>query len=180
MNYGEIKNFDIANGEGVRVSLFVSGCTHHCKNCFNKETWDFDFGEPFTKETEELLLKELAPEYINGLSLLGGEPFEPQNQAALLPFLRRVKQRFPNKSIWCYTGYLFDTELLKPSRARCEFTDEMLSLIDVLVDGEFVQELYNISLQFRGSSNQRIIDVPKSLERGRVEPYVPQSGRIEL
>ena len=114
MNYGEIKNFDIANGEGVRVSLFVSlfvsGCTHHCKNCFNKETWDFSFGKPFTAETEALLLKELAPDYINGLSLLGGEPFEPQNQAALLPFLRRVKAQFPQKTIWCYTGYLFDTE----------------------------------------------------------------------
>ncbi len=178
MNYGEIKNFDIANGEGVRVSLFVSGCTHHCKNCFNKETWDFSFGKPFTAETEALLLKELAPDYINGLSLLGGEPFEPQNQAALLPFLRRVKAQFPQKTIWCYTGYLFDTELLSDSRARCAETDEMLSLIDVLVDGEFVQALYNISLQFRGSSNQRIIDVPKSLASGTVVPYVPMSGRI--
>ena len=178
MNYGEIKNFDIANGEGVRVSLFVSGCTHHCKNCFNKETWDFSFGKPFTAETEALLLKELAPDYINGLSLLGGEPFEPQNQAALLPFLRRVKAQFPQKTIWCYTGYLFDAELLSDSRARCAETDEMLSLIDVLVDGEFVQALYNISLQFRGSSNQRIIDVPKSLASGTVVPYVPMSGRI--
>lgn len=180
MNYGEIKNFDIANGEGVRVSLFVSGCTHHCKNCFNPETWSFDFGEPFTGETEDLLLRELAPDYINGLSLLGGEPFEPSNQAALLPFLRRVKQRFPDKTVWCYTGYLFDKELLSESRARCGHTDEMLSLIDVLVDGEFVQDLYNISLQFRGSSNQRIIDVQKSLSSGTVVEYVPQSGKIEL
>ena len=128
MNYGEIKNFDIANGEGVRVSLFVSGCTHHCKNCFNKETWDFDYGKPFTEETEELLLRELAPDYIDGLSLLGGEPFEPQNQAALLPFLRRVKERYPKKKIWCYTGYLYDRDLLGESRARCEYTDEMLGL----------------------------------------------------
>ena len=178
MNYGEIKNFDIANGEGVRVSLFVSGCTHHCKNCFNPETWSFDFGKPFTREVEDLILKELAPDYINGLSLLGGEPFEPQNQAALLPFLRRVREKYPDKNIWCYTGYLFDKELLGESRARCESTDEMLSLIDVLVDGEFVQELYNISLQFRGSSNQRIIDVKKSLESGKVVEYVPKSGRI--
>ena len=178
MNYGEIKNFDIANGEGVRVSLFVSGCTHHCKNCFNPETWSFDFGKPFTREVEDLILKELAPDYINGLSLLGGEPFEPQNQAALLPFLRRVREKYPDKNIWCYTGYLFDKELLGESRARCESTDEMLSLIDVLVDGEFVQELYNISLQFRGSSNQRIIDVQKSLESGAVVEYVPKSGRI--
>ncbi len=180
MNYGEIKNFDIANGEGVRVSLFVSGCTHHCKNCFNPETWSFDFGKPFTREVEDLILKELAPDYINGLSLLGGEPFEPQNQAALLPFLRRVREKYPDKNIWCYTGYLFDKELLGESRARCESTDEMLSLIDVLVDGEFVQELYNISLQFRGSSNQRIIDVKKSLESGKVVEYVPKSGKIEL
>ncbi len=178
MNYGEIKNFDIANGEGVRVSLFVSGCTHHCKNCFNPETWNFDFGQPFTEETEELILKELAPDYINGLSLLGGEPFEPSNQAVLLPFLRRVKELFPNKTIWCYSGYLFDKELLSESRARCEYTDEMLSLIDVLVDGEFVQELYSITLQFRGSSNQRIIDVKKSLQSGKVVEYVPASGKM--
>ena len=178
MNYGEIKNFDIANGEGVRVSLFVSGCTHHCKNCFNKETWDFGFGKHFTAETEELLLKELEPDYIDGLSLLGGEPFEPQNQAALLPFLRRVKERFPKKNIWCYTGYLFDRELLSESRARCEHTDEMLSLIDILVDGEFVQELYSITLKFRGSSNQRIIDVKKSLAAGEVVEYKPKSGRM--
>ncbi len=178
MNYGEIKNFDIANGEGVRVSLFVSGCTHHCKNCFNPETWNFDYGQPFTEETEELILKELAPDYINGLSLLGGEPFEPSNQAVLLPFLRRVKELFPNKTIWCYSGYLFDKELLSESRARCEHTDEMLSLIDVLVDGEFVQELYSITLQFRGSSNQRIIDVKKSLQSGKVVEYVPASGKM--
>ena len=180
MNYGEIKNFDIANGEGVRVSLFVSGCTHHCRNCFNPETWNFDYGQPFTQETEEKLLKELAPDYINGLSLLGGEPFEPSNQAALLPFLKKFKAMYPDKTVWCYSGYLFDKELLGESRARCEYTDEMLSLIDVLVDGEFVQELYNISLQFRGSSNQRIIDVQKSLAEGRVIEYVPKSGRIEL
>ena len=180
MNYGEIKNFDIANGEGVRVSLFVSGCTHHCKNCFNPETWSFDFGEPFTREVEDKILSELAPEYINGLSLLGGEPFEPSNQAALLPFLRRVKEQYPGKTIWCYSGYLFDKELQNDSRARCEYTDEMLSLIDVLVDGEFVQELYNISLQFRGSENQRIIDVQKSLASGEVVEYIPKSGKIEM
>ncbi|WP_294465256.1 anaerobic ribonucleoside-triphosphate reductase activating protein [uncultured Ruminococcus sp.] len=169
MNYGEIKNYDIANGEGVRVSLFVSGCTHHCKNCFNPETWSFEYGKPFTKETEDYIIECLSPDYIDGLSLLGGEPFEPQNQQALLPFLRRVKSELPDKTIWCYTGYLFDKELLSESRARCEFTDEMLSLIDVLVDGEFVQDLYDISLAFRGSSNQRIIDVQKSLESGEIK-----------
>lgn len=169
MNYGEIKNYDIANGEGVRVSLFVSGCTHHCKNCFNPETWSFEYGKPFTKETEDYIIECLSPDYIDGLSLLGGEPFEPQNQEVLLPFLRRVRNELPSKSIWCYTGYLFDRELLSESRARCEFTDEMLSLIDVLVDGEFVQDLYDISLAFRGSSNQRIIDVQKSLESGEIK-----------
>ena len=178
MNYGEIKNYDIANGEGVRVSLFVSGCTHHCKNCFNPETWSFEYGKPFTKETEDYIIECLSPDYIDGLSLLGGEPFEPQNQEALLPFLRKVKNELPNKNIWCYTGYLFDSELLGESRARCEFTDEMLSLIDVLVDGEFVQALHDISLAFRGSSNQRIIDVQKSLETGEIKLHNLMSRNI--
>ena len=168
MNYGEIKTCDIANGEGVRVSLFVSGCTHHCKNCFNDVAWDFGYGKPFTEETEEMLLKALEPDFVDGLSLLGGEPFEPENQRALLPFLKKVRERFPKKNIWCYTGYLFDKELFGESRARCECTDEMLSLIDVLVDGEFVQELYSVALAFRGSENQRIIDVKKSLETGEI------------
>ena len=168
MNYGEIKTCDIANGEGVRVSLFVSGCTHHCKNCFNDVAWDFGYGKPFTEETEEMLLKALEPDFVDGLSLLGGEPFEPENQRVLLPFLKKVRERFPKKNIWCYTGYLFDKELLGESRARCEGTDEMLSLIDVLVDGEFVQELYSVALAFRGSENQRIIDVKKSLETGEI------------
>lgn len=180
MNYGEIKSFDIANGEGVRVSLFVSGCTHHCKNCFNKETWDFNFGKPFTKEVEDSIIEMLASNYIDGFSLLGGEPFEPQNQRVLTPFLKRIKENFPDKSIWCYTGYLFDDELLSESRARCECTDEMLSLIDVLVDGEFVQDLYNITLAFRGSENQRIIDVQKSLETGEICNYTPMNGRIPI
>ncbi len=180
MNYGEIKSFDIANGEGVRVSLFVSGCTHHCKNCFNKETWDFNFGKPFTKEVEDSIIEMLASNYIDGFSLLGGEPFEPQNQRVLTPFLKRIKEKFPDKSIWCYTGYLFDDELLSESRARCECTDEMLSLIDVLVDGEFVQDLYNITLAFRGSENQRIIDVQKSLETGEICNYTPMNGRIPI
>lgn len=168
MNYAEIKKTDIANGTGVRVSLFVSGCTHHCKDCFNSEAWDFRYGREFTQETEQELLEALKPEFIAGLSLLGGEPFEPENQRRLLPFLKRVRETYPQKTIWCYTGYLFDRELLSESRARCEATDEMLSLIDVLVDGEFVAEQKNISLKFRGSENQRIIDVQKSLSRGSV------------
>lgn len=171
MNYGEIKKYDIANGEGVRVSLFVSGCTHHCKNCFNFETWDFNYGKPFTKETEDEIIDSLSHDYIDGLTLIGGEPFEPQNQRALLPFVKKVKEKYPNKTVWCYSGYLFDKELLGESRARCECTDEMLGLIDVLVDGEFKQDLYDISLSFRGSSNQRIIDVPKSLKTGKIVLY---------
>ncbi len=168
MNYGEIKNYDIANGLGVRVSLFVSGCTHHCKGCFNPQTWDFSYGKPFTRETIDRLLEMLFPDYIDGLTLLGGEPMEPDNQRALLPFLKEVKSRFPKKNIWCYTGYLLDEELLKPSRARCDVTDEILSCIDVLVDGEFVEEKKNISLNFRGSENQRLIDLPLSLSTGKI------------
>ncbi len=167
MNYGEIKKCDIANGEGVRVSLFVSGCTHHCKGCFNHETWDFTFGKHFTADTEKEILEALDHSFINGLSLLGGEPFERQNQEVLLPFLHRVKEKYPQKNIWCYTGYTFEDELLSDSRARCEYTDEMLSLIDVLVDGEYKEELKDITLAFRGSSNQRIIDVKESLKQSQ-------------
>ena len=161
MNYGEIKKYDIANGHGIRVSLFVSGCTHHCKNCFNQATWDFNYGKPFTKETEEEILKALKPNYITGLTLIGGEPMETQNQKALLPFVKKVREAFPNKDIWCYTGYVYE-ELFKESRARCEVTDELLSFIDVLVDGPYIEAKRNISLKFRGSENQRIIDLNKS------------------
>ncbi|HIU64373.1 MAG TPA: anaerobic ribonucleoside-triphosphate reductase activating protein [Candidatus Avacidaminococcus intestinavium] len=167
MNYGEIKNCDIANGIGVRVSLFVSGCTHHCKGCFNPETWSFSYGKPFTEETEQELLELLSAEYIDGLSLLGGEPFEPENQKVLLPFVQKMRKLFPEKTVWCYTGFILETELLTPSRARCAYTDELLGLIDVLVDGEFVEDLKDISLQFRGSSNQRLIDLPKTLVTGK-------------
>ena len=167
MYYGNIKKTDIADGLGVRVSLFVSGCTNHCEHCFQPETWDFHYGKPFTAETEEELIKALSPSYINGLSLLGGEPFEPDNQRALLPFVRRVRTAFPDKDVWCYTGYTLETDLLSPSRARCEVTDELLSLIDVLVDGEFITEKRNISLAFRGSENQRIIDLKATLGTGK-------------
>ena len=168
MHYGEIKKCDIANGEGVRVSLFVSGCTHHCPGCFNQETWDFGYGTEYTDETEREIMKALSPGYINGLSLLCGEPFEPQNQKALVQLLRKVREQYPQKTVWCYSGYLFDRELLSESRARCEYTDEMLSMIDVLVDGRFVEKLKDIRLVFRGSSNQRVIDVKKSLKSGEV------------
>lgn len=167
MYYGEIKNFDIANGEGIRVSLFVSGCTHRCKGCFNPETWDFSYGKPYTAETEQSIIDMLSFEYTDGLSLLGGEPFEPDNQRELVKLLRRVKKELPEKNVWCYTGYTLESDLLSDSRARCEVTDEMLGMIDVLVDGEFKEELKNISLAFRGSSNQRIIDVKKTLQSGK-------------
>ncbi|WP_418932838.1 anaerobic ribonucleoside-triphosphate reductase activating protein [Hominenteromicrobium sp.] len=169
MNYGEIKKTDIANGIGVRVTLFVSGCTRHCKNCFNAETWDFNYGKPFTRETEDEVLAALAPGFINGLTLLGGEPMEPQNQRALVPFLHRVREIYPEKDIWCYSGSTLETDMLKDGgRNRCEVTDEFLSLLDVLVDGAFVDELKDISLRFRGSSNQRIIDMNKTRETGKV------------
>lgn len=168
MKYANIKTNDIANGTGIRVSLFVSGCTHQCEGCFNAIAWDFNYGKEFTRDTEEFILNELAPSYVEGLTLLGGEPFEPENQRALVSFLRQVKNKYPNKTIWAYSGYLFDEELLKSSRARCEVTDEILSMIDILVDGKFEIENKRITLNFRGSSNQRIIDVAKSLEMNEV------------
>lgn len=177
MYYGEIKKCDIANGEGVRVSLFVSGCTHHCPGCFNQKTWDFRYGKEYTADTQKEILDALAPDYINGLSLLGGEPFEPSNQEDLVGLLRETKARYPQKNIWCYSGYLLDKELLSQSRARCRYTDEMLSMIDVLVDGRFVKALKDIRLVFRGSSNQRVIDVKKSLESGTIIFWEPKIRR---
>lgn len=172
MYYGNIKKNDIANGLGVRVSLFVSGCRNKCKNCFNKETWDFCYGKPFTEETENEIFKELDKYWIAGLTVLGGEPFEPENQKDLLPFLKKVRQKYPEKTIWTYSGYLFDEHMLKQSKIRTEYTDEILSLIDVLVDGRFVEELHDITLKFRGSSNQRVIDVKKSLESGKIVLFI--------
>lgn len=167
MNFAKINKNDIANGSGVRVTLFVSGCTHHCKGCFNQEAWDFGYGEPFSEDTENELLEALSPSHIKGLTLLGGEPMEPQNQRALVGFLKKVKEKYPKKSIWCYSGYTFE-ELTGESRARCEVTDEILSIIDVLVDGEFVEELKDISLRFKGSSNQRIINLKATLKSGEI------------
>ena len=168
MYYGEIKNHDIANGIGVRVTLFVSGCTNRCKNCFQPQTWDFEYGKPFTRETEESILAMLAPAYIHGLTLLGGEPFEPQNQAALLPFLRRVKAAYPDKSIWAFSGFTLEQLRQEGERCHAEETEEILSLLDVLVDGRYVDELRNLSLRFRGSSNQRLIDMKATLKAGEV------------
>lgn len=167
MYYGAIKKTDIANGLGVRVSLFVSGCTNHCRECFQPETWDFCYGQPFTPETEEMLLKALAPDYINGLTLLGGEPFEPENQRALLPFVRRVRAAFPDKDVWCYTGYTLEGDLLSAEGCvHCEATGELLSLIDVLVDGRFEADKKDVTLKFRGSSNQRLIDLKRTRGAG--------------
>lgn len=166
MNYARIKDCDIADGEGVRVSLFVSGCTHHCVGCFNKETWDFDYGKPFTKEVEDKILKLLSKDYITGLTLLGGEPFEVCNQEVLHNLLVRVKAEFPDKDVWCYTGYTFEDLLDDKGTVNTKYTKGMLSFIDVLVDGEFMLERKSLGLTFKGSDNQRIIDVKESLKKG--------------
>ena len=159
MHYGEIKKCDIANGPGVRVSLFVSGCRNHCPGCFNKETWDFCYGKPFTTETKDHIMELLKPDYIEGFSLLGGEPFEPENQEELVRLLKEIKENYPKKNIWCYTGYTYDKDLLEGGKAYTPFTEEMLSYIDTLVDGQFIESQKDITLKFRGSANQRILDL---------------------
>ena len=168
MNYAEIKNCDIANGPGVRISLFVSGCTHRCKGCFNEIAWDFHYGKPFTQQTIDELLAMLAPDYVKGITILGGEPFEPENQPAIVDFLRQMKAKYPDKSVWAFSGYLFDKDILAGKLGPWEITQEYISYLDVLVDGPFVLEKKDLSLRFRGSSNQRIIDVPASLQAGEV------------
>ena len=172
MYYGTIKKYDIADGEGVRVTLFVSGCTHHCKGCFQPETWDFCYGNPYTEETEQELIDALRNENIQGLTLLGGEPFEPENQRELVKLLRRVRAELPEKDIWSYTGFVYEKDLLAGQRKHCEVTDEMLSLLDVLVDGPFVEELKNIRLIFRGSSNQRVLNMKETLKQGKPVIYI--------
>lgn len=168
MHYGELKNCDIANGEGVRISLFVSGCTNHCKNCFQPETWDFEYGKLFDKSVEDKIIEMLRPDYINGFSLLGGEPFEPQNQRDVLPLIKKIKQIYPKKTIWVYSGFTFEELRTPGSHPNCEVTEDILRNIDILVDGRFVEEKKDISLRFRGSSNQRIIDMPNTLKSGNV------------
>ena len=168
MKYAVIKNCDIANGPGIRVSLFVSGCTHRCPGCFNEVAWDFDYGQPFDQGTIDHILDLMKPAHIKGLTILGGEPFEPQNQAPVLELLRQVKKAYPEKSIWAFSGYLFDRDILAGRLGPWEVTREYLRHLDVLVDGPFVQAKKNLSLRFRGSENQRLIDVPASLERGEV------------
>lgn len=166
MYYSQIRNCDVSNGTGVRVSLFVSGCRHHCKNCFNKETWDFKFGQEFTQDTVDYIIELLKPSYISGLTLLGGDPMEPENQRSILPLVKEVKTIYPTKDIWCYTGYAYETDVLHEMGAKYAETLDLLKYIDVLVDGEFKEHLKNPLLKFRGSSNQRLIDVKKSLENG--------------
>jgi anaerobic ribonucleoside-triphosphate reductase activating protein len=165
MNYAEIKPCSIENGVGVRVSLFVSGCRHHCKGCFNEETWDFAYGKPFTTDVEQQIIDQLTPGYIKGLTLLGGDPGEPENQEALLPLMRRIKAELPDKTIWSYSGYLYE-DFLPHGAAYCDASDEYMELLDVLVDGPFIMDRKDISLQFRGSDNQRIIDVKRTRESG--------------
>ena len=164
MNYADIKVADVANGTGVRVSLFVSGCNHHCKGCFNPEAWNFNYGKEFTEEETEKILQELDHPYVSGLSILGGEPLEYVNQKGLLPLLKKVKKRFPEKNIWCYTGYTFDKDVIGNMFENWEQTEELVSYIDVMVDGKFEEDKKDLSLRFRGSSNQRILDVQESLK----------------
>lgn len=167
MYYGSIKSYDIADGPGVRVSLFVSGCRHHCRGCFNAETWDFAYGKFYTQETEDKIIRMLEADYIQGLTVLGGEPFEPENQPEVVKLLRRVKEVYPEKDIWCYSGYCYDTDMQKGGIVYTDVTEEMLSCIDVLVDGEFVEELKDITLLFRGSKNQRLIVLKDGRDAGR-------------
>lgn len=178
MNYAAIKTHDVANGPGVRVSLFVSGCTHHCKNCFNSEAWDFNYGEKFTENELGAILESMKPDYIKGFSLLGGEPFEPQNQIVLCEVLEKIKTAYPNKTVWCYSGYTFDTDLLSGRLCDFSITKRMLNCIDILVDGKFVEEKKDLTLRFKGSSNQRIIDVKASLESGEIVRW--SDDRIDL
>ena len=174
MNYATIKPYDVANGPGVRVSLFVSGCTHHCKGCFNSEAWDFAYGEPYTQEVEDKIIKALEPSYIKGFSVLGGEPFEPQNQAVVVNTLERIKATYPEKSIWCYSGYDFEKDLLAGKLGDWTITKRMLNCIDVLVDGKFVEALKNPQLRFKGSANQRIIMVQESLKSDELVHWDPE------
>ncbi len=173
MNYADIKQYDVANGPGVRISVFVSGCNHHCKDCFNEVAWDFNYGTPFTEETIETVIEYMKPSYIAGLTLLGGEPMEPANQKGLLPLVRRVKEVYPEKTIWCFTGFLFDRDIVETMFGTVPETRELVSYFDVMVDGKFIAELKNVNLRFKGSSNQRTIMVQDSLDRKEIVLWDP-------
>ena len=168
MNYADIKKIDVANGEGVRVSVFVSGCNHHCKGCFNQCAWDFNYGKKFTEKEEQQIIDYMNHDYISGLSLLGGEPLEPKNQEGLLPLVKKVKEKFPNKDMWCYTGFDFEKDVVEKMAKNNETTRELLKYIDIIVDGKFEEDKKDLKLQFRGSSNQKIVDVKKSLQTGQI------------
>ena len=168
MNYADIKKIDVANGEGVRVSVFVSGCNHHCKGCFNQCAWDFNYGKEFSEKEEQQIIDYMNHDYISGLSLLGGEPLEPKNQEGLLPLVKKVKEKFPNKDIWCYTGFDFEKDVVEKMAKNNETTRELLKYIDIIVDGKFEEDKKDLKLQFRGSSNQKIVDVKKSLQTGQI------------
>ena len=168
MNYADIKKIDVANGEGVRVSVFVSGCNHHCKGCFNECAWDFNYGKEFSEKEEQQIIDYMNHDYISGLSLLGGEPLEPRNQEGLLPLVKKVKEKFPNKDIWCYTGFDFEKDVVEKMAKNNETTRELLKYIDIIVDGKFEEDKKDLKLQFRGSSNQKIVDVKKSLQTGQI------------
>ena len=168
MNYAGIKYCDIANGTGCRTVLFVSGCRNACKGCFQPQTWDFGYGEPFDEKVQKEVLDSLAPDYITGITLLGGEPFEQENQKELVPFMRKVVAQYPNKNVWAFTGDIYDKDLVAGGRRHTEDTDELLSMIDVLVDGPFVEELKDITLKFRGSSNQRVLDLRETIRTGKI------------
>ena len=173
MNYADIKQYDVANGPGVRISVFVSGCNHHCKDCFNEVAWDFNYGTPFTEETIETVIEYMKPSYIAGLTLLGGEPMEPANQKGLLPLVRRVKEVYPEKTIWCFTGFLFDRDIVETMFDTVPETRELVSYFDVMVDGKFIAELKNVNLRFKGSSNQRTIMVQDSMDRKEIVLWDP-------
>ena len=171
MHHADIKRRDVANGEGVRVSVFVSGCNHHCKGCFNECAWDFNYGNKFTEKQEEEVLKDLDHDYISGLTLLGGEPLEPANQEGLLPLVKKAKEKFPDKKIWCYTGFDFEKDVVGKMAKQSETTKELLKYIDVMVDGKFEEDKKDLKLKFRGSSNQRILDVQESLKENKPVEY---------